>query len=321
MGQNLDHAGGPTQPASLVTLIAAPFMFATPIHYAFQRDTTPTTAPERYRPEAPSPVNSLHVCGRTRMPICARLALSVVVSIWVLSDSAPVALAGMIGYPAARQERLLQVRLELAGDSFREVMESKGPFVAGREFKIGTGRALMTVVAGLTDWIEIYARFGGGDFKGWDKGTEQKEQGFNGSFGPAYGGGLRLRLLQFGWGAVGVTGQYLRFSSDDDKVDNQEGYRVEGLWEELEAALGVGTRRFETFQLYGGVAYHQSRITFSGGESVLESDFESAIPVRGFAGVNFYPLVDFPAGHFVVNVEARFLGETPQFTLGLQYSF
>ena len=81
------------------------------------------------------------------------------------------------------------------------------------------------------------------------------------------------------------------------------------------------TRRFETFQLYGGVAYHQSTITLSGGEGVLESEFESAIPVRGFAGVNFYPLVDFPAGHFVVNVEARFLGETPQFTLGLQYSF
>ncbi len=248
------------------------------------------------------------------MPICVRLVLSVVVSIWVLCDSAPAALAGMIGYPAARQERLLQVRLELAGDSFREVMESQGPFVAGREFKIGTGRALVTVVAGLTDWSEIYARFGGGDF-------EIVGAGFNGSFGLAYGGGLRLRLLRFGWGAVGVTGQYLRFSSDDDDVDGQEGYEVGGLWEEFDAALGVGTRRFETFQLYGGVAYHQSTITLSGGEGVLESDFESAVPVRGFAGVNFYPLVDFPAGHVVVNVEARFLGETPQFTLGLQYSF
>ena len=255
------------------------------------------------------------------MPVCARLVLSVVVSIWVLSDSAPMALAGMIGYPAARQERLLQVRLELAGDSFREVMESQGPIVAGREFRVGTGRALMTVVVGLTDWSEIYARFGGGEFSGWSRGDEQREQGFKGSFGTAYGGGLRLRLLRFGWGAVGVTGQYLRFSSDDHDVDDQEGYKVEGLWEEFETALGVGTRRFETFQFYGGVAYHQSRIKFSGGESVLELDYESAIPVRGFAGVNFYPLVDFPAGHFVVNVEARFIGETPQFTLGLQYSF
>ena len=93
------------------------------------------------------------------------------------------------------------------------------------------------------------------------------------------------------------------------------------MWEEFDAALGVGTRRFETFQLYGGVAYHQSTVTLTGGEGVLASDFGSAVPVRGFAGVNFYPLVDFPARQFVVNVEARFIGETPQFTLGLQYSF
>ena len=242
------------------------------------------------------------------MPVCVRLVLSVIVSIWVLSDSASVALAGAIGYPAARQERLLQVRLELTGDSFREDMEADA---TGREFKTGTGRGLVTVVAGLTDWSEIYARFGGGEF-------EIVGTGFNGSFGLAYGGGLRLRLLRFGWGVVGVTGQYLRFSSDDDDAG---GVEAEGLWEEFDAALGIGTRRFETFQLYGGVAYHQSTVTLSGGEGVLESDFGSAVPVRGFAGVNFYPLVDFPARQFVVNVEARFIGETPQITLGLQYSF
>ena len=244
------------------------------------------------------------------MPVCLRLVLSVMVSIWMLSDSASTALAGAIGYPAARQERLLQVRLELTGDSFREDVEAKGVISAGREFKTGTGRGLVTVATGLTDWSEIYARFGGGEF-------EIEGTNFNGSFGLAYGGGLRLRLLRFGWGVVGMTGQYLRFSSDDAAG----GTEVEGLWEEFDAALGVGTRRFETFQLYGGVAYHQSTITLSGGEGVLESDFESAVPVRGFAGVNFYPLVDFPAGQFVVNMEARFIGETPQFTLGLQYSF
>lgn len=242
------------------------------------------------------------------MPVCVRLVLSVIVSIWVLSDSASVVLAGAIGYPAARQERLLQVRLELTGDSFREDMEADA---TGKEFKTGTGRGLVTVVAGLTDWSEIYARFGGGEF-------EIVGTGFNGSFGLAYGGGLRLRLLRFGWGVVGVTGQYLRFSSDDDDAG---GVEAEGLWEEFDAALGIGTRRFETFQLYGGVAYHQSTVTLSGGEGVLESDFGSAVPVRGFAGVNFYPLVDFPARQFVVNVEARFIGETPQITLGLQYSF
>jgi hypothetical protein len=38
-------------------------------------------------------------------------------------------------------------------------------------------------------------------------------------------------------------------------------------------------------------------------------------------GVHIYPLTDFPGGQFVVNLEARFIGEIPQVTLGLQYAF
>ena len=242
------------------------------------------------------------------MSVGLRLVLGVIVSVWVLCDAAPAALAGTIGYPAARQDRLLQFRVEVASDGFRELMEPAGVATAG-EYKVGTGRALFTIASGLTEWSEIYARFGTAEF--YIEGTD-----FNGSFGTAYGGGVRLRLLRFGWGVVGVTGQYLQFSSSDDEPSE-----IEASWEEFDVALGMGTRRFGTFQLYAGAAYHLSRIDLSGGDGVLESDFESAIPVRGFAGLNFYPLVDFPAGHFVVNVEARFIGETPLFTLGLQYSF
>ena len=237
-----------------------------------------------------------------------RLVLGVIVSIWVLCVAAPAALAGTIGYPAARQERLLQIRVEVAADNFREVMQPAG-VATEEEYKFGTGRALLTIASGVTEWSEIYARFGTAEFQ--VEGTD-----FNGSYGTAYGGGVRLRLLRFGWGVVGVTGQYLQFSSSDDAPSE-----IEASWEEFDVALGAGTRRFGTFQLYAGAAYHLSRVDLSGGDGVLASDFESAIPVRGFAGLNFYPLVDFPAGHFVVNVEARFIGETPQFTLGLEYSF
>ena len=242
------------------------------------------------------------------MSVGLRLVLGVIVSIWVFCDAAPAALAGTIGYPAARQDGLLQFRVEVAGDGFRELMEPAG-VPTGGEYKVGTGRALLTIASGVTEWSEIYARFGTAEFH--IEGTD-----FNGSFGTAYGGGVRLRLLRFGWGVVGVTGQYLQFSSSDDEPSE-----IEASWEEFDVALGAGSRRFGTFQIYAGAAYHLSRIDLSGGEGVLESDFESVIPVRGFAGVNFYPLVDFPAGHFVVNVEARFIGETPLFTLGLQYSF
>ena len=242
------------------------------------------------------------------MSVGLRLVVSVIVSMWALCDAVPVAQAGAIGYPAARQDRLLQVRIEVAGDGFREVMEPAGA-ATQREFRVGTGRALLTVASGLTEWSEIYARFGTAEFQ--IEGTD-----FNGSFGTAYGGGMRLRLLRFGWGVIGVTGQYLRFTSTDDDPS-----RIEASWEEFDVALGAGTRRLGTFQLYAGAAYHLSRIDLSGGDGVLESDFESAIPVRGFAGLNFFPLADFPGGQFVVNVEARFIGETPLFTMGLQYSF
>lgn len=242
------------------------------------------------------------------MSVGLRLVVSVIVTMWALCGAAHVAQAGTIGYPAARQERLLQIRIEVAADSFREVMEPRG-FTSEQEYKFGTGRAMLTVATGVTDWSEIYARFGTAEFE--IEGTD-----FNGSYGAAYGGGLRLRLLRFGWGVVGVSGQYLRFSSSDDAPS-----QIEASWEEFDVALGAGTRRLGTFQFYAGAAYHLSRVDLTGGEGALESDFESAIPVRGFAGMNFYPLVDFPAGHFVVNVETRFIGETPQFTLGLQYSF
>ena len=242
------------------------------------------------------------------MSVGLRLVLGVIVSIWVLCDAAPAALAGTIGYPAARQDRSLQFRVEVAGDGFRELMEPAG-VATGGEYKVGTGRALLTIASGVTEWSEIYARFGTAEF--YIEGTD-----FNGSYGTAYGGGVRLRLLRFGWGVVGLTGQYLQFSSTDDEPSE-----IEASWEEFDVALGAGSRRFGTFQLYAGAAYHLSRIDLSGGDGVLESDFESVIPVRGFAGLNFYPLVDFPAGHFVVNVEARFIGETPLFTFGLQYSF
>ena len=154
-----------------------------------------------------------------------RLALGVVVSIWVLCQAASVALAGTIGYPAARQERLLQVRIEVAGDSFRERMEPSGIGAAG-EYKVGTGRALLTVASGVTDWSEIYARVGTAEFQ--IEGTD-----FNGSYGTAYGGGVRLRLLRFGWGVVGVTGQYLRFTSSDDAPS-----RIDASWEEFEPRPG-----------------------------------------------------------------------------------
>ena len=84
---------------------------------------------------------------------------------------------------------------------------------------------------------------------------------------------------------------------------------------------GLGSRRFGAFQFYGGGVYHHTDITIQDKSVGTRTSLKSEIPARIFLGVNIYPLVDFPGGEFVVNVEARFVGEIPQVTLGLQYSF
>lgn len=226
------------------------------------------------------------------------LLLGVAFQLW-----ATMALAGMLGDPVPRQ-RALQPRFELAGDSFKE--DIKG-LVDNSE--VTTGRGLFTAVLGLTDWSEIYARAGLADFN-------VRRIGFNGEFGLAYGGGARARLLRLSWGGVGLAGQYLRFTSDDNNNPLRS-----ATWEEVDVALGLGSRRFGAFQFYGGGAYHKAEATIRDRRTGIKTKLESKIPGRFFLGVHIYPLVDFPGGEFVVNVEARVIGETPQVTLGLQYAF
>ena len=48
---------------------------------------------------------------------------------------------------------------------------------------------------------------------------------------------------------------------------------------------------------------------------------ETDIPFRLLLGTHIFPLFDVPSGQFLVNIEARLIGETPQFTLGVQYAF
>jgi hypothetical protein len=213
-------------------------------------------------------------------------------------------LAGMLGYPAASQQPF-HLRFELAGDSFKEDITG-GPSDA----EANSARALFTAALGLTEWSEIYVRLGVADFA-------VDEALFNGGVGPAYGGGIRLRLLQLPIGNLGLAGQYLRFTSDDS---DSAGVSVKGAWEEIDIALGVGSRRYGPFQFYVGGAYHQAKMQLkvSGGR---QTELETDIPFRLFFGANIFPLGDFPSGRFLVNIEARVIGETPQFTMGIQYAF
>ena len=222
----------------------------------------------------------------------------------VLLGTSPASLAGTIGFPAPRQKPL-HLRFELVGDSF------KADITGDADGEANSGRGLVTVALGLTDWSEIYGRAGVGEFN-------IDEALFNGNFGFAYGGGVRVRLFKLSWADVGITGQYLRFTSDDD---DSAGVRVEGEWQEFDVGVGFGSRRFGLFQFYAGGAYHRSEITLTAAGSGTRTDFESDLPVRAFVGAHIYPLGDFPLGKFLINLEVRFIGEIPQVTLGVQYAF
>jgi hypothetical protein len=212
--------------------------------------------------------------------------------------------AGMLGAPVPRQQPL-HFRFELAGDSFEEKLQNS------EEAEASSGRGLMSVAFGLTNWSEIYVRAGLAEFN-------IDEALFRGDFGFAYGGGVRLRLLPLPFGTLGLAGQYLRFTSDDD---NSVGDLVEGEWEEIDLALGIMTRRFGPFEFYFGGVYHQSEVTLERIPTGTRTTLDTEIPFRIFFGAHFYPLTDFPSGKFIITVEARVIGETPQFTLGVQYAF
>ena len=125
----------------------------------------------------------------------------------------------MLGYPVPRL-RPLHARIELAGDSFQETLDGLDNAEAT------SGRGLLTLAFGPTDWSEIYARFGMAEFN-------VRRAEFNGDFGFAYGGGVRLRLFRLSWGSGGLIGQYLRFQSDDNNNPNRD-----GTWEEVDVGLG-----------------------------------------------------------------------------------
>jgi hypothetical protein len=237
------------------------------------------------------------------MYVTPRLYLLLWVLLLVWFSLATVAGAGTIGFPVPRQKPL-HLRFELVGDSFKEQLNGI------EDAEATTGRALVTTAIGLTSWSEVDARVGMAEFN-------VHEALFNGGFGFAFGGGIRVRLWQSPLGEVGLLGQYLRFTSDDS---DSVGIRVEGKWEEFDAGFGVGTKRFGAFQFYAGGVYHRVDITLKP-ENGSHRNLESEIPSRIFFGIHIYPLIDFPRGEFLVTIEARFIGETPQFTLGAQYQF
>ena len=100
-------------------------------------------------------------------------------------------MGSMLGSPVPRQQAF-HFRFELAGDSFQEQLQNSG------DAEATSGRGLVSVVFGLTNWSEIYVRAGLAEFN-------VDEALFRGDYGFAYGGGVRLRLLPLPFGSIGLA--------------------------------------------------------------------------------------------------------------------
>src|SRR5919204_468317 len=95
--------------------------------------------------------------GRWTFSLTTRLLLMSLVLWCLLHTLVSPAAAGMLGYPVPRL-RPLHARIELGGDSFQETLDGLD------NAKATSGRGLLTVAFGPTDWSEIYARFGMAEF-------------------------------------------------------------------------------------------------------------------------------------------------------------
>src|SRR5262245_41033662 len=82
------------------------------------------------------------------MHLTTRLLLLNVVLWGLLHTLSTTAVADMLGYPVPRL-RPLHARIELAGDSFQETMNGLD------NTKATSGRGLLTLAFGPTDWSEI----------------------------------------------------------------------------------------------------------------------------------------------------------------------
>src|SRR5438309_11372381 len=87
------------------------------------------------------------------MHVTTRLLFLSVVLWCLLHTLVTTAAAGMLGYPVPRL-RPLHARIELGGDSFQETLDGRD------NARATSGRGMLALTFGPTDWSEIYARSG-----------------------------------------------------------------------------------------------------------------------------------------------------------------
>ena len=200
--------------------------------------------------------------------------------------------AGSIGRPTAsgRADTLSEFNLEY--DLVQRDLSTDQP---GFEGTATSERILLQGIYGFTPYSDLYLRVGMAD-------VETSSRGFNGSLGPAFGGGGRWTVYQKGDLRWGVGVQFLEFFS------NGSGAFPKANWAEIESFLGADLHGLDRFVPYFGVSFSQVLGKFKNGPAIRTNDF-----IGLFVGAEFHVY-----DRYYFSSEARILSEN-SLTLRLHY--
>ena len=210
-----------------------------------------------------------------------------------------IAIAGNIDIPTATLKKgSFSVGLEL-DISGRDVKYSD------KEINENTRTYLVKGSYGLLDRVNLFGTLGGGSI--------HDDTGFEGDPGLAYGGGIKVHLYQYeDVFLLGLTGQFLRFTSQENNVSGVNGLTLKSTWNEYDLALGASTT-LSVSNFYGG-----------GLLSIVDGELKSPSATAHFKQSHLYgafvgadaELID----HLRFGIEGRFFDET-SVSFKLSYAF
>ncbi|UCH90214.1 MAG: hypothetical protein JSV49_06140 [Thermoplasmata archaeon] len=174
-----------------------------------------------------------------------------------------------------------------------------------KDIETSSERITMKVTTGLTDWMDIYIRGGGAALKLDYAQASGANRNFDSDFKAGFGGGTRIRLLNFVNSGTRVFfqggGFFLKTDGDIqwNRLDGSILIKERDLkWADLYASLGI-SKRIDYIDLTFGVGFSEIwweitdvEVTRSGTtESRIPRDkrdsFEIKNPIFGFLGLDF----------------------------------
>jgi hypothetical protein len=183
--------------------------------------------------------------------------------------------------------------------------------ISGRDVKFSnekinenSRRYLVKGSYGLLDRVNLYGTLGAGSIN--------DDTGFEGNPGLAYGGGVKLRLYEYEDIVFGLTGQFLRFTSQENDVAGINGLTFKSTWNEYELALGASTK-ITISNFYGGVLL--STVDGELETSTQKAHFKESHPLGIFLGGDAELMEQLRLG-----MEVRLIDETA-FSVKLSYAF